>query len=89
MELKCSRKSRGGLDTAFKETVGSRGTVRHLIPRIEVEIFDLDPSIGAGDVEEAVRGFFEQESEIELTFSLTKRPYRGNRKVFVLLEEAP
>ena len=58
----------------FKEAVGASGTVRHLIPRIEVEIADLEPTIGAGDVEEAVRGFFEQESEIELTVSLTKRP---------------
>ena len=83
VELKCSTKSRGRLDTAFKEAVGSRGTVRHLIPRIELEISGLDPSIEAGDVEEAVRGFFEQKSEIELTVSLTKRPYRGKgRRMF-------
>ena len=88
VELKCSTKSRGRLDTAFKEAVGARGTVRHLIPRIEVEIADLEPTIGAGDVEEAVRGFFEQKSEIELTVSLTKKPYWGNRKAFVLLEQA-
>ena len=36
VELKCSTKSRGRLDTAFKEAVGARGTVRHLIPRIEI-----------------------------------------------------
>ena len=34
-----------------------------------------------------MRGFFKQESEIEVTVSLTKRPYRENRKAFVLLEE--
>ena len=62
VELKCSTKSIGRLDTAFKEAVGSRGKVRHLIPRIEIEIANLDPSIGAGDVEEAVKGFFKQES---------------------------
>ena len=88
VELKCSTKSRGRLDTAFKGAVGASGMVRHLIPRIEVEIADLEPTIGARDVGEAVRGFFEQESEIELTVSLSKRPYRGNRKAFVLLEEA-
>ena len=87
VELRCSTNSRGRLDTAFNEAVGARGTVRHLIPRIEVKIAELEPTIGAGDVEEAVRGFFEQESEIELTVSLTKRPYRGNSKAFVLLEE--
>ena len=73
VEQKCSTKSRGRLDTAFNEAVGSRGTVRDLIPRIEVEIADLDRSIEVGDVEEAVRGFFNQESEIELTVSLTGR----------------
>ena len=51
VELTCSTKSRGRLDTAFKEAVGARGTVCHLIPRIEVEIAELEPTIGAEDVE--------------------------------------
>ena len=88
VELKCSKKDRERLDTAFKEAVGASGIVRHLIPRIEVEIADLDPSIEAGDVEEAVRGFFEQDSEIEFRVPLTKTPYRENKKAYVLLEEA-
>ena len=53
-------KSRGRLDTTFKEAVGARGTVRHLIPRIKVEIADLEPTIGAEDVEDAVRSYFDQ-----------------------------
>ena len=61
VELKCFTKSRGRLDTAFKEAVGARGTVRHLIPRIEVEIADLEPTIEAEDVEDAVRSFFDQD----------------------------
>ena len=64
VKLKCSKKDRERLDTAFKEAVRTSGTVRHLIPRIEVEIADLDPSIEAGDVEEAVRGFLKQGSEM-------------------------
>ena len=40
-ELKCSTKSRERLDTTFKEVVGARGTVCHLIHSIEVEIADL------------------------------------------------
>ena len=44
---------------SFKETIGVNETVRHLIPRIKVEIDDLEPSFEAEDVEEAVRGFFE------------------------------
>ena len=58
MELKCSEKDRGRLDTAFKEALGASEAVRHLIPRIEVEVTDLESRIEAADVKEAVRGFF-------------------------------
>ena len=88
VELKCSTKSGGRLDTAFKEVIGARGTVRHLIPRIEVEIADLEPTIEAEDAEDAVRSFFDQEPELELRVSLSKTPYKGKRKAYVLLEEA-
>ena len=88
MELKCSAKSRGRLDTAFKDAVGTRGTVRHLIPRIEVEIADPEPTIGAEDVEDAVRSYFDQGLELELRVSISQTPYRGNRKAYVVLEEA-
>ena len=88
VELKCSKEGRGRLDTFLKEVIGASGTVRHLIPRIEVEIADIEPSIEADDVENAVRGFFDHGLELELKVSLTKRPYQGNRKAYVLLEEA-
>ena len=39
------------------------------------------------DVENAVKGFFDHASELELKVSLTKRQCQGNRKAFVLLEE--
>ena len=81
-------KSRGRLDTAFKEVIGARGTVRHLIPRIEVEIADLEPTIEAEDVEDAVKSLFDEEPRLELRVSLSKTPYRGNLKAYVLLEEA-
>ena len=68
--------------------IGARGTVSHLIPRIEVEIADLEPTIEVEDVENAVRSFFDHEPELELRVSLSKTPYRGNRKAYVLLEEA-
>ena len=80
VELKCSTKSREKIDTAFKEVVGARGTVRHVIPRIEVEIADLEPTIKAEDVEDAVRNYFDQGPEWELRVSLSKTPYRRNRK---------
>ena len=88
VELKCSKNDRERLDTAFKEVFGASGTMPHLIPWIEVEIADLDPSIEAGDVEEAVRGFFEQDSEMEFRVALTKIPYRRNKKPYVLLQQA-
>ena len=95
VELKCSIKSRGRLETAFKEVIGVKGTVRHLIPRIEVDITDLEPTIEADDVEDADRRFFGQEPYLELRVSLSMTPYRGNRSRFplyasayVLLEEA-
>ena len=60
----------------------------HLIPRIEVEIADLEPTIEAEDVEDAVRSCFGKETELELRVSLSKTPYRANRKAYVLLEVA-
>ena len=72
----------------FQRRQRTAGTVLHLIPRIEVEIAEIEPSIETEDVENAVRGFFDHASELELKVSHTKRPYRGNRKVYVLLEEA-
>ena len=88
VQLKCSKKDRGWLYATVKEAVGASGAICHLIPRIEVEIDDLEPIIVAEDVGEAVRSFFEQRPEMEFRISLTKTPYRGNRKAFVLLEEA-
>ena len=87
VELKFSKKGKRRLDTAFKEANGFSGTVRHLVPQIEVKIVDLEPSIEAEDVEGAVRGFFDNGLELELKVSLTKRAYRGNRKAYVLLEK--
>ena len=87
-ELECSKKDRGRLGTAFKEAIGASGSVHHLIPRIEVEIVDLEPTIEVKDVEDAVRSLFDKEPELELRVSLSKTPYRGNRKAYVLLEEA-
>ena len=87
VELKCPKECRGLLDSAFQEAIEVRGTVRHLIPRFEVEITDLHPSIEGEEVEEAVREFCQQGPEMELRVSLTKRPYRGIRKAYVLLKE--
>ena len=57
VELKCSKEDRGRLDTALKEVIGASGTLRHLIPRIEVEIADIESNIEVDDLENDVRGF--------------------------------
>ena len=75
VELRCSKKDRGWLATALKEVIGANGSVRLLIPRIEVVIVGINPSIEAEDVEEAIRGFFNHGSEIGLNESLIKRLY--------------
>ena len=72
IEVKCSKEGRGWLDTALKEVIGAIETVRHLISRIEVKIADIEPSIEAEDVENAVKGFYNHASELELKVSLTK-----------------
>ena len=59
----------------------------HAFFRIEVEIAYIDSSTDAEDVKEAVRDFFNHGLELELRVSLIKRLFRGNRKVFVPLEE--
>ena len=52
-----------------------------------MEITDIDPSIASENVKEAVRGFFDHKSELELKVSITKRPFRDNKKAYVNLEE--
>ena len=60
----------------MKKVIGASGTVRHLIPRIEVKIVDIEPSIEAKDVEDTVRGLFDYYSVVKLKVSLTKRLQR-------------
>ena len=79
MELKCSKEGRGRLDTALQEVIDASGTVRHLIPRIEFEIADIEPSIEVEDAKDAIRGFFDHASMLQLKVSLTKRLYQGHR----------
>ena len=79
MELKCSKEGRGRLDAALKEVIDASGTVRHLIPRIDFEIADIEPGIVVEDAKDAIKGFFDHASRLQLKVSPTKRLYRGNR----------
>ena len=87
VELKCPKEGRWRLDSAFQEAIGISGTVLHLVTRIEVETTDLDPSIKGEEVEEAVREFSQQGPEMELRVALRKKPHRGIRNSYVILEE--
>ena len=42
VELKVPKEGRRWLNSTFQEAIGVSGTVRHLVPRIEVEITDLE-----------------------------------------------
>ena len=55
VEVKCAAKDRGRLDSAFRDIVEETGFVRHIIPTVEVEILDIDPTAESEEVTEAVR----------------------------------
>ena len=80
VELRCSKEGRRRLDTTLKEVIGASGTVRHLIPMIQVEIADIKPSILAENVEDAISGFLGHGSELELKMSLRDHTKKTERK---------
>ena len=46
-EVRCAAKDRGSLDSIFRCVVGETGSVRHLVPTVEVEILGIDPTVEA------------------------------------------
>ena len=62
VELKCSADEKGRLNSSFCEVFGHGGSIRYLIPWIEVEISEIEPNIEAEDVEEAIKDFFDHGS---------------------------
>ena len=88
VEIKCAAGNRGKLDSAFRDAVGESGSVRHLVPMVEVEILDVDPTVEEEEVAKAVRSCLREEPSACVKVSLTKKPFRGTRKAFVRLEEA-
>ena len=87
VEVKSAGENRGRLDSAFRGVVGESGSVRHLVPTAQVEIFDVDPTVEKEEVAEAVRSYLREEPSSEVKVSLTRKPFRGTRKAFVRLEE--
>ena len=60
-EVKFAAENRERLDSAFRGVVGESGSVRHLVPTIEVEILDVDPTVEEEEVAEAVRSYLWEE----------------------------
>ena len=87
-EVKCTAKDRGGLDSVFRDVVGESGSIHHLVPRVEVEIMDIDSITEVVEVEGEVRSCLREEPTSELEVTMRRRPIRGTRKVFIKLEEA-
>ena len=65
LSLNAPRRTEGG----WCLVIGASGSVRHLIPRFGVEISDIKPGMEVKDVEEAVKGFFDHGSAIDLEVS--------------------
>ena len=88
VEIKCAARDRGKLDSAFRDAVGESGSVRHLVPMVEVEILDVDPTVEEEEVAKVVRSCLREEPSACVKVFLTRKPFRGTRKAFVRLEEA-
>ena len=85
--MKCAAKDRGRLDSAFRDVVEETGSVRHLVFRVEEEILDIELTEESEEVTEAVRNCLQEETSSEVKVFMTKRPFRGTRKAYLLLEE--
>ena len=87
VKVKCATKDRGKLDSVFRDVVGETESVRHLVPKVEVEILDIDSNAKAKEVAETVMSCLQEEPSSNLKVSMMKRPFRGTRKTFVRLKE--
>ena len=87
VEIKCAVKDRGRLDSTFRDVVEETGSVRHLVPTIEVKILDIDPTVEAREIAMAVRSSLREEPSSDVKVSLTRKPFIGTKKAFVRMEE--
>ena len=88
VEIKWAAEDRGRLNSAFQGVVGDGGSIGHLIPRIELEIRNIDPTTEDVEVEEAISNFLGEEMAMKMKVSLTRRLCRETRKAYVTLEKA-
>ena len=53
--MKCAAYDRGRLDSAFRDVDVETGSVGHVVPTLEVEILDIDPTTETEEIAEAIR----------------------------------
>ena len=70
VEVRYAAKDRVRLDSAFRDEVGETGSVRHLVPTVDVEILDMDLTAEAEEVAEAVRSCLREEPSSEEKVSM-------------------
>ena len=87
VEMRCNAKDRYRLGSVFRDVVGEQCTVRHLVPMVQVEILDLDPTAEKAEVKETMRSCLYEDPSAQVKVSLTRRPFKGVRKAFVQLED--
>ena len=62
VEVKCASKDRRTLESAFRNFVGESSSVQHLVPMVEAEILDIDPTMKVPEVEEEFRSCLHEET---------------------------
>ena len=64
------------------------GSARHVVPLIEVEILDIDPTTEVPEVQESLRSCLLEGTTSEMMVNMTRRPFRDTRKAVIKLEES-
>ena len=68
--------------------IGKLGSVRHLVPTVEVEMLDIDLTVETEEVREADRSSLQEKSSAGIKVCRMKKTFRGTRKAYIMLEEA-
>ena len=69
----------GRLESVFRDVVGESGSVSHLVPTVDVEIMDIDPTVEEEEVAEAVWSCIQEDLFSGIKVSLTRKPFRGTK----------
>ena len=86
-EVECETENRGIRDTVFRDVVCESGLICHLVPTVEAVILEINPTAENEEITEAVRSCLQEETPGEIIVCMRKKPFRGTRKAYVMLEE--